>query len=115
MANLKEWILEVAENEKIEAVVIGRSDYEGRVLIPNYNQIPKGKLLSWKEAIKYLDYEFDDGLGIIGCNAIYAWTASKIISIGTYDGETWPYSLPRHPIDVMPKMEEGSEEVWETD
>jgi hypothetical protein len=30
-----------------------------------------------------------------------------VIAIGQYDGATWPYSIPRHPVDIMPEMEGG--------
>jgi len=109
MENLRQWILDMAEGEEIEAVVIGEmgwGDY-GKDRVPTYEQSPKGQILTWSEAEKYLDYEFNAGYGAPGCQAIYAWTATKIIAIGQYDGSTWPYSIPRHPIAVMPEMEGG--------
>ena len=109
MANLKQWILDVADKEEIEGIVIGEmgwGDYN-KENVPNYNEIPKGQLLTWKEAKHWLDYEFDSGFGAPGCNAIYAWTATKVIAICQYDGATNPYSIPRHPINVIPEMEGG--------
>ena len=109
MANLKKWILEEAGGEKVEGVVIGAMGWGsyGSEGVPNYNKMPKGKLLTWKKAAPLLDYEFSEGYGAPGCNAIYAWTANKVIAIGQYDGATWPYSLPRNPVDIMPEMEGG--------
>ena len=110
MANLVKWIEDEAGDEQIEAIVIGRmgwsDDYaSGRV--PNYEYMPKGKVLSWEEAKPFLDYEFNSGYGAPECNSIWAWTETKVIAIGQYDGATWPYSLPRNPVDQMPGMEGG--------
>jgi hypothetical protein len=109
MANLKEWIKEEAEGEKIEGVVIGEmgwGDY-GKEDVPNYDNIPKGKVLSWKEAQKFLDYEFHDGYGAPGCNSIYVWTSSYVLFIVQYDGSTEIEKIPRNPIDIMPYMPGG--------
>lgn len=109
MENLKQWILDTAEGEAIEAVVIGEMGWGnyGHDAVKNYSQMPKGKLLTWDEAEKWIDYEFDSGYGAPGCQAIYAWTANKVIAISAYGGATSCYSIPRNPIDVMPFMEGG--------
>jgi hypothetical protein len=109
MANLKNWLLDTANGEKIEAVVIGEMGWGSYLSedVPDYDEIPKGLVLSWEEAEQYLDYEFDDDYGAPGCNAIYAWTATKVIAIGQYDGSTWPYAIPRDPTSVMPEMQGG--------
>jgi len=109
--NLKKWILEIAQaqDEEVEAVVIGEmgdGDY-GSEGVPHYEAMPRGKILSWKEAAPWLDYDFDDSFGAPRCNAVYAWTKNWVIAIGTYDGSTWPYAIPRHPIDIMPGMQGG--------
>lgn len=109
MSNLVDWIETIADGEEIKAVVIGEmgwGDYNSEK-VPNYEQIPKGIVISWEDAKKWLDYEFGSGHGAPECNAVIAWTETKVITIGQYDGATWPYSLPRHPIDVMPTMEGG--------
>lgn len=106
-ANLKQWILERADEEPIEAVVIGEmgwGDFASE-RVPNYDIMPKGKLLTWEQAAPFLDYEFNDGFGAPGCNAIWAWTPTMVIAIAQYDGSTWPYAVPRHPVDAMPTME----------
>jgi len=109
MSNLVEWIEEEAHGEEILAIVIGEMGWGsyGSDSVPEYDQIPFGKVLSWDHAKKWLTYEFDSGYGAPGCNAIYAWTENRIIAIGQYDGATWPYSLPRNPMDIMPGMEGG--------
>ena len=109
MANLIEWIEEEANGEEIEGVVIGEMGYGdlNSKIVPKYKKQPKGVLLSWDEAKKWLDYEFVSSFGMPECNAICAWTISKVITVGQYDGVTWVYSLPRNPIDYMPKMEGG--------
>jgi hypothetical protein len=102
--NLKQWLLNEADGEEIEAVVIGlmggQSYYEDRI----GKDWPKGKMLSWEEAAPLLDYTFDDGIGGNGCHAVYAWTANKVIAIAKYDGSTWAFSIPSHPIDCMPEL-----------
>lgn len=109
MANLKQWLLEEAGEEPIEAVVLGEMGW-GRYYkekVPNYDIAPKGKVLTWEEAAPFLDYDFSPGYGAPECQAVYAWTPTKVIAIGQYDGATWPYSIPRHPVDIMPEMEGG--------
>jgi len=110
MANLVKWLLEVAENEPIEAVVIGEmgwGDYNSEN-VPNYDSHPRGKVLSWEEAKPLLDYEFSRGFGAPECEAVWAYTKSWIIAIGQYDGSTWPYRIPRNPTEgIMPLMEGG--------
>lgn len=109
MSNLVNWILSEAEGEPIEAVVIGQmgwGDYKSEN-VPNYDQQPKNTVLTWAEAEKWLNYEFDGGYGAPGCNAIYAWTASRVIAIYQYDGSTGPFSIPRNPTAEEPHMPGG--------
>jgi len=110
--NLRDWILKMADGEAIEGIVLGpmRYEEEGRRLIPHYDDMPQGIVLSWDEAEKWLNYEFEAGLGSTECIPIWAWTKSWVIAIGDYDGATWPYRIPRHPADMMPTMEGG--ETW---
>jgi hypothetical protein len=108
-ANLVEWLLAEAAGEPIEAVVIGAmgwADY-GSEEVPGYVEKPKGKVLTWEQAKPHLDYDFDDGFGAFGCNALYAWTPSKVMLIVQYDGRTSLRAVPRHPVDVMPEMAGG--------
>ena len=108
-ANLKDWVLEEANGEQIHAVVIGEmgwGDY-GSDAVPNYAEQPRGVVLTWDEALPWIDYQFHDGYGAPGCNAIVAWTDSLIISIDQYDGATSCFSIPRHPTDHMPEMPGG--------
>ena len=110
MATLCGWITDAAGDEPIEGVVIGAmgwgGDY-GSEGIPDYDLIPKDALLSWDEAQKYLRYEFSDGFGAPGCNAITVWTATKVMAISQYDGSTSLFWLPRHPINHTPEMPGG--------
>lgn len=110
MANLVEWIVEAANGEPIEAVVIGKMGWEdyGSEDVPNYEQMPKGTVLSWEDASKWLNYEFSEGFGAPGCNAIYAWTPTQVIFIWMYDGSTAWSKIPRNPVDVMPTMPGGN-------
>lgn len=109
MPTLKDWILELADGEEIEAVVIGEmgwGDY-GSELVPGYAEQPRGQLLTWAEAEPFLSYEFYDGFGAPGCNAIVAWTPNHVISVYQYDGSTTPFVIPRHPVAFMPYMPGG--------
>jgi hypothetical protein len=108
--NLCDLIPILAEDELIDAIIIGRTvegykqnldNYSARV--PNYSKIPKGILLSWNEAKGWLDYDMDN----YNCLAVYAWTKSKVISIAYYDGHYWPFAVPRNPLAVMPVGQGG--------
>lgn len=107
MANLVQWMEYVADGEPILGVVIGECDSYSTSHIPNYDNQPRGKVISWEEAKKWLDYEFNDGYGTPECNAVYAWTDSQVIAVSQYDGSTSPFSLPRNPTDVKPHMPGG--------
>lgn len=100
-ANLVDWIENIAQGEPIEAVVIG-----GLGRRPWDEQI-RNRPLTWAQARPLLDYTFDSGYGAPGCNAIYAWTPTKIIGISQYDGSTSPFWIPRNPIDCEPTMPGG--------
>ena len=104
--NLKRWLLKQADGEKILGVVIGIKGWYEDEYSEDKNT-PKGTLLNWEEATKYIDYDFDAGYGGVGCHSILAWTKSWVITVGQYDGATWPYRLPRNPINIMPNMEGG--------
>ncbi|MFA5808728.1 MAG: hypothetical protein WC935_00140 [Thermoleophilia bacterium] len=109
MDNLKAWMLEAADEEPILAVVIGEmgwGDY-GSDAVPQYQEQRRGEVLSWDEAAPMIDYEFRSGYGAPRCNAIVAWTASKVISISQYDGSTSVFTLPRNPTAHMPGMPGG--------
>jgi len=107
--SLKDWILEEAGGEEIEAVVIGEmgwGDYKSEY-VPNYNEQPKGIVLTWEEAVPWISYPFDSGFGAPECNAIWAWTRNWVIAVSQYDGATRPYRIPRNPLALMPAMEGG--------
>ena len=107
MANLKNWILEIANGEDIEAIIIGEAIYHNE--IPDYRYMPKGVLLNWQEAQQWLNYEFEDFFTIDypPCNAICVWTKTKIIILVNRQGYVEPYWLPRNPIPMIPLIFEG--------
>lgn len=110
-ANLKAWILDAADGEKVLGIVIGNmgwSDYQLES-IPEESQNKKhwNKVLSWKDAEKLVDYTFDDGYGAPGCQAITAWTKDRVIFVKQYDGSTRINWVPRNPIDHTPNMPGG--------
>jgi hypothetical protein len=95
MANFLEDIIEIADDEPIEAIIIGPKGIYYKNT-PDLNEI-EGKLLTFEEAKPFLDYEYDDGLGCADCHAIYAWTPSRVLFIHEYDGATSVASVPRNP------------------
>ena len=108
MANLKNWLLNEAAGEDIEAVVIGQKG--GVCFSFETDLVPRDmqeRILSWDEASPLLDYAFDNSYGSAGCSAVYAWTATRVIAISTYDGSTGVYSIPRNPAAVLPQMVGG--------
>jgi len=104
-------ILEAAKGEPIEAIVIGNmgwSDYGLEELPPEAQDRTKwNRILKWDEAAPILDYEYDAGFGAPGCQAITAWTATRVLFVSQYDGATHVDSVPRHPIDHEPEMPGG--------
>lgn len=109
MPTLREWVEKCASGQPVEAVVIGEmgwGDY-GSDAVPNYAQCPKGKLLTWEEALPWLSYEFSAEFDAPGCQAIYAWTKDFVVAISQYDGSTGAFAMPRHPIECMPDITGG--------
>jgi hypothetical protein len=86
------WLKAAAQGEPIEAVVIGTAGYDS-----NVSKEFRNRLLTWKEAKKLLTYGFYSGFGSAGCDAVYAWTPTKILFVHQYDGATTLKAVPRHP------------------
>ena len=109
MTTLKDWIEKCANGEEIEGVVLGEmgwGDY-GSEEVKDYEKCPKGTVMTWSEVIPWISYEFDDGYGAHGCQAITAWTKNRVIGVSQYDGSTSPFWMPRNPIDHTPNMPGG--------
>lgn len=109
MPTLRDWILRMADGEPVDGVVIGEmgwGDY-GSERVPNYAEQPRDQLLTWDQALSFIQYEFDDGYGAPSCNKIYAWTKSWVISVCQYDGSTYPFRIPRNPRACVPDMVGG--------
>lgn len=96
MNNFASDIEEVVGDESIEAIVVGST----RGWDPKDHPTPG--IEAWKDARPRLDYEYNTGFGGQDCHSIYAWTATRILFVGTYDGSTWIQSLPRNPIAGEP-------------
>ncbi len=109
MSNLIDWIKEECNENDIEGVVIGQMGWGeyNKEIVPGFEKIPFGKLISYETAKPLLNYEFDSGYGAPECNAIYVWTKDKVLFISQYDGATSMESVPRNPIDCMPTMPGG--------
>ena len=102
--NLKGDILRCLESEHVIGVVLGHGDgsYGEVSHIPNYSSMPFGKLLSWDEALKWIDYDYYGGFGTGGCQCFYMWTEQSVLLVEGYDGTCHIVKIPRNPIDVLP-------------
>lgn len=67
----------------------------------------RGEVLTWDEARPLLDYYYNAGYGAPDCQAIYAWTAERVLFISEYDGSTCVMSVPAAPVACMPEMSGG--------
>ena len=96
--NLAKWIqAKLTTDETIEGVLIGNSPRSHN--IPNYEQQPRDKVISWEEAKKWLDYDFVDGFCTADCNEIYVWTNLNVffLHVDSESGSVWLDSVPRNP------------------
>jgi|HubBroStandDraft_6_1064221.scaffolds.fasta_scaffold859396_2 hypothetical protein len=108
MTKLIDWILEEAKGEPILAIVFGEIAKYRRKSCPHIpSSYPEKKILTWEEAIPWIQYEFSDGYGSEDCFPLFAWTENKVIAISCYDGSTSPFSIPRNPCDCNPFMPGG--------
>jgi hypothetical protein len=96
--NLKQWVLTAADGKPILGVVLGTIGWDDSRPGQKLNE-----LLSWAEAEPMLDYQFYDGSGGAQCNALYAWTEDRVISVGEYDGSTGIQWVPRNPQACKPE------------
>lgn len=113
MNSMYEALLIIARGEPIEAVVIGdytddtelvdRLDPDWRTyyedVIPNYNKIPRGVVLTLEAARPFLEVIDIDGAYSL---AIAAWTTTSCIYSTEYDGGHWLMRMPRNPTAFMP-------------
>jgi hypothetical protein len=101
--------IEQTAGESIEAIVIGPFGWDGYAedRIERATAAQRGVVLSWEEARPMLDYHYSTGFGAPECDAIRAWTASKILWVTQYDGATYIDSAPRNPLPEMPTMPGG--------
>lgn len=94
-------LLEQADGEQIEAVVIGEAamvlaealDFEMKAPVP---QDKRGVLLSIEDARPYFDYEVWER-DHYNVHPATAWTASWVISIGGGDAPILATRVPRNP------------------
>ncbi len=118
MDNYKQDILDALHGETVEAIVIGAweqsayslrnngwNDRSGRN--PEAIKEITGKVITWEEAEKWLDYMYDGGYGGEDCHPVTIWTATRVLFCGLYDGSTWVTSVPRHPIEHNPEFVGG--------
>ena len=96
-ATFKDWLDDASEGEPIEGIVLGKRPYNS-----DWPLYPIGKLMSYSEALQYLEIEFNDGFGSQGNPPMHAWTKNWIIATDEYDGATSWFKIPRNPIDCNP-------------
>ena len=106
MSNLLQDLIEAADNEPIEYVVLGAGGWEDYNL-EAWGEYPKNELLTLEEVSPYLNKNYDTGYGAPDGPCLYAWTATKVIFRVQYDGSTSFYSIPRNPVAVEPEMPGG--------
>ena len=109
METFADYLEKVAEEPILYAVIgeMGWGEY-GSEGVSGYSEQPKNKLLKWEDARKWLDYETSYGYGAPKQNAVYCWTENWIVFMSQYDdGSTSAESLPRNPVDCVPKMPGG--------
>lgn len=94
MANIVEWVMKHADVKDIEGVCMQPRHVRNRGGIRH--------VLSWEQAKPLLDFDFDDGLGEEGCDAVYVWTKKSILFVTDYDGKRSMACLPRNPAACRP-------------
>jgi hypothetical protein len=111
-----EEIEELAAPESIQAVIIGPFGWSddineaepfGSDEIERPTPARRGVKLTWDEARPMLNYEYHRGYGSPGCDAIWAYTPTRIIFVWKYDGATGLSAVPRDPHDGVPEMYGG--------
>uniref|UniRef100_A0A6H1ZP89 Uncharacterized protein n=1 Tax=viral metagenome TaxID=1070528 RepID=A0A6H1ZP89_9ZZZZ len=110
--NFMDDILEAAQGERIEAIVIGPyGGYDEWSILEEYDErIPleyRDTLIDWTIAKNFLDYEYSTGYGGAECHAIYAWTPTRVLFVVQYDGSTKIKSISRNPVGGTPEIPGG--------
>ncbi|WP_395517525.1 hypothetical protein [Pseudorhizobium flavum] len=99
--NLQALILQAADGDPVEALVIGSmnkrlremQDLSDPVVVPREL---RGVILNWQEAKQYLDYEVDQ-FSVNEHDPIIVWTSTFVITLGFDDGPIRPVRVPRDP------------------
>lgn len=117
MSTLAEWVESATAKEPIEAAVIGLHGHwtrePGPVLATCYAaQEPiRFDVIPWSVARPLLNYDPDQGQDEADCNALWVWTASRVIFVSRYDGSMSIQWVPRHPTPGTPTMIAGDMEA----
>jgi hypothetical protein len=104
MTTFAEDIEKAAGGESIEGIVISLMGWDEDDRQPRDKGVPVGRVVTWTEVRRFLDYEYDSGFGGADCHAVYVWTATRVLFVHEYDGSTGMSSVPRHPVDCKPCM-----------
>lgn len=97
MPTMKDWIKEQASGEAVEAIVfVEAAAYSWKT--KGLTAFPRLKtVMTWQEALPFMEYEFQPGYGGLTCHCFIAWTASWVIKSDDYDGWQRPVRYPRSP------------------
>lgn len=106
MTNFKASLLDAAEGEPIEVLILGGGGWDDDK-VEGWGDYPQHVLLTWNEALPFIDREYDNGYGAPECPATYAWTPTRVLFVVQYDGSTCISSVPRDPIACKPDMPGG--------
>ncbi len=97
--NAKTELLKLADGETILAIGLGEKGYRHSDQPPDLNARNYiGQQV--EQALDILDFEFDSSFGGEEGYSLYAWTKTKVIVKGTYDGSEWYEAIPRNPPKV---------------
>jgi hypothetical protein len=104
MSNAKKELLEVLDGEEIEYITMRKiKDGMDKWDDDCYEVIDN------KDAIlTILDKDYDMGYGGEEVPSIYAWTKTRVIIKGCYDGSEWFEDVPRNPNkEIIPESVGG--------
>ena len=90
---LAEFFEKAADGPILAAVLANQHDIH---VYPKPTPRYAGKVLPWFEARRILDYEAEYW------GAAYAWTATQVIFVSEYDGNTFVTAVPCHPVEGVP-------------
>ena len=95
MANFKADIIEAVAGDNILAVTFPKIEIQDERYAPA-NALAN-TILTYRQALAVLDYEYDPSYGSIECHNIKMWSADWVYYIHEYDGSTSIEAIERNP------------------